>query len=112
MLRHVLIAYTSRPPIIEYLRAAFGRRGVEVSPVHADENTWFDRWVIHRANKLAHNFRLLSKSRNLFEDHPLSHMNFRSAQLRSAVAARKPDLVFVIRGLGFRPWSLQGARTK
>lgn len=112
MLRRVLIAYTSRPPIIEYLRSAFGRRGIEVRGVHADGNTWFDRFVIHRANKLAHNFRIIPKSRNLFEDHPLSHMNYRSRRLREAIAAWNPDLVFLIRGLGFRRWALEGARTK
>jgi glycosyltransferase involved in cell wall biosynthesis len=111
-LRRVLIAYTSRPPIIEYLKSAFARRGVEARGLHADENTWFDRWVIHRANKLAHNFRIVPKSRNLFEDHPLSHMNYRSRRLREAIAAWDPDLVFLIRGLGFRKWALEDARTK
>jgi spore maturation protein CgeB len=112
MLRRVLVAYTSWPPIIEYLGRAFARRGIEMQAAYADENTWFDRHVIHRVNKLAHNFRLLPKSRNLFEDHPLSHMNFRSAQLRAAIAKYDPDLVFHIRGLGFRPWALDGARVR
>jgi glycosyltransferase involved in cell wall biosynthesis len=111
-LRRILVAYTSRPPIIEYLKAAFARRGIEVRGVYADENTWFDRFVIHRANKLAHNFRIVPKSRNLFEDHPLSHLNYRSRRLREAIAAWDPDLVFLIRGLGFRRWALEGARTK
>lgn len=111
-LRRILVAYTSRPPIIQYLRAAFARRGIEVRGLHADDNTWFDRWVIHRTNKLAHNFRIIAKSRNLFEDHPLSHMNYRSRRLRDTIAEWDPDLVFLIRGLGFRPWALEGARTK
>jgi spore maturation protein CgeB len=112
MLRRVLIAYTSTPPIIEYLKAAFARRGIEAQGVFADENTWFDRLVIHRVNKLAHNFRLIPKPRNLFEDHPAAHINYRSSRLRAAIAAWDPDLVLVIRGLGYRPWALQGARRK
>lgn len=112
MLERVLIAYTSRPPIMRYLEAAFARRGIAVRRVHADENSWFDRFVIHGTNKLAHNFRILPKSRNLFEDHPLSHMNYRSRRLREAIATWDPDLVFLIRGLGFRQWALEGARTK
>lgn len=112
LLHKVLIAYTSRPPIIEYLKSAFARRGIAVRGVHADENTWFDRFVIHRTNKLAHNLRLIPKSRNLFEDHPLTHMNYRSRRLREAIAGWDPDLVFLIRGLGFRKWALEGARTK
>ncbi len=112
MLQRVLIAYTSRPPTIEYLKAAFGRRGIEAKGFYADRNTLFDRFVIRRLNKLAHNFRIIPKSRNWFEDHPLSHMNFRSGQLCSAIRAYDPDLVFLIRGLGFRSWALDGARAK
>jgi hypothetical protein len=112
MLRRVLIAYTSWPPIIEYLKAAFARRGIEVKALYADENTWFDLFVIRRLNKLAHNFRIIPKSKNFFEDHPLSHINFRSARLRDAISTYNPDLVFHIRGLGFRPWAFDGARVK
>src|SRR5882762_7926027 len=112
MLRRVLIAYTSRPPTIDYLRGAFARRGIEVEALLADQNTWFDRFIIRRLNKLAHNFRIIPKSMNFFEDHPLSHMNFRSAQLRSAITRYDPDLLFLIRGLGFRSWAVAGARTK
>lgn len=108
----MLVAYTSRPPVIEYLRSAFARRGIEVRGLHADQNTAFDRLVIHRANKLAHNLRLIPKSRNLFEDHPLAHMNYRSRRLREAIAGWQPDLVLLIRGLGFRRWALDGARAR
>jgi spore maturation protein CgeB len=80
--------------------------------VYADENTLFDRFVIHRLNKLAHNFRIIPKSRFLFEDHPWAHMNFRSSQLRAAIRAYDPDLVLLIRGLGFRSWAMEGARAK
>jgi spore maturation protein CgeB len=80
--------------------------------VYADENSWFDRFIIHRVNKLAHNFRLIPKSRNFFEDHPKSHMNFRSARLRAAIEDYDPDLLFVIRGLGFRRSAYEPARTK
>ena len=111
-LSRVVIAYTSRPPTIEYLKAAFARRGVEARAVFADDNTLFDRLVIHWVNKQAHNFRLVPKSRNLFDNHPSSHLNFRSAQLRSAIRAYDPDLVFVIRGLGYSPWAVDGARRK
>lgn len=112
MLRRVLIAYTSKPPIIDYLTAAFARRGIEVRAAFADDNTWFDRLVIHQINKLAHNFRVIPKSKNFFEDRPASHMNFRSARLRDAISSFDPDLVFHIRGLGFRSWAFDGARKK
>lgn len=111
-LQRVLIAYTSRPPTIDYLKAAFARRGIEAKGLYADENTWVDRFVFRRFNKLAHNFGVLPKSRNFFEDHPSSHMNYRSSRLRAEIAAYEPDLVFLIRGLGFRSWATEGARTK
>lgn len=112
MLRRVLIAYTAWPPIIDYLKAAFARRGIEAKAFYAEANTWFDLLVIRRLNKLAHNFRIIPKSRNLFEDHPLSHTNFRSARLRDAISAYDPDLVFHIRGVSFRRWAFDAARVK
>ena len=112
MLRRVLIAYTSRPPIAQYLKSAFARRGIDTKSVFADDNSRFDRFVIHPLNKLAHNFRVIPKSRNFFENHPLSHMNFRSARLRSEIRSYDPDLVLLIRGLGYRPWAVERARLK
>ncbi|WP_341676025.1 glycosyltransferase [Niveibacterium sp. SC-1] len=108
-IRRVLIAYTPRPPILEYLRRAFARRGVEVitCPAH---NTAFDRFVIHPLNKQAHNLRLLPKSRSLFEDHPKTHKNHRSELLRTAIRQHDPDLVIVVRGIDYHPWALEGAR--
>lgn len=95
---------------MDYLKRAFARRGIEAQRFYADHNTWFDRLFIRRVNKLAHNFRIIPKSRNLFEEHPWSHMNYRSAELRRTIAAYDPDLVFHIRGLGFRRWAFEGAR--
>lgn len=99
----VLIAYSSRPPILDYLAGAFGRMGIETCLVRADENTWFDRYVIRRINKLAHSSRLLPKSRDLFMEHPLAHRNYRSAKLLAAKQSFAPDLVLIIRGINFRP---------
>jgi hypothetical protein len=39
-------------------------------------------------------------------------MNYRSTRLREAIRAQDPDLVFQIRGLGFRRWAFEGARRK
>jgi glycosyltransferase involved in cell wall biosynthesis len=112
MVQRVLIAFTSRPPIIQYLISAFGRRGIEARALYADDNTAFDRHFIHRVNKLAHNLRIIPKSRHLFADHPWSHMNYRSARLRETIAEWDPDLLFMIRGLGFRSSAFERARTK
>lgn len=100
--RKILLVYSSRPPILDYLSAAFGRCGAETRIVRADENTWFDRYVIHRVNKLAHSLRLLPKSRQLLEQHPLAHRNFRSDRLLAAYEEFRPDMVMLIRGINFR----------
>lgn len=106
----VLLTYFSRPPILEYLGRAFQRLGIQVRSIHAEENSWFDRFVIHRINKLAHNLRLLPKDRQLFSRHPLAHHNYRSQRFLDAYEEFRPDLVLVVRGPGIRPDVL--ARTR
>jgi spore maturation protein CgeB len=39
-------------------------------------------------------------------------MNYRSSRLRAAIAEWDPDLLLLIRGLGFRSWAFEGARRK
>lgn len=104
--RKVFIAYQASPPIIADLADAFGKRGVAVDFFHADANTFFDRFVVRRINKLAHSLRLIPKSRVLFPEHPLAHRNFRSAGLKAALAASDADFAFVIRGWSYRIESL------
>lgn len=112
MLKRVLVAYSSRPPIIEYLKRSFAKTGVEVRGFHADENHWFDRFVIHHVNKTAHNLRLVPKKRDLFSGHRLSHMNYRSRRLLEAVRDFSPDLVLIIRGIRFRDDVLKKIRKR
>lgn len=111
MPRRVLLVYSTRPPIIDDLAAAFARLGVDTDYVLADENHWFDRWVIRRVNKQMHNFRLLPKSKALFADHPLAHQNFRSAKLAQKMSEFAPDLVFLVRGINFNHAVLAQAPT-
>lgn len=97
MPKKILIAYRRQPPIIEYLVRAFAPLGVEVIPLYMDENTWFDKWVIHTVNKQLHNLRILPKSKSLFENHPLAHRNFLNDKLYSLYQAHQPDIVLLIR---------------
>jgi len=112
MLKRILIAYSSTPPLIRFLRPAFERAGIDTECVLAEQNTHFDRLVIHPINKWAHNLRVIPKSKNLFELHPLAHKNYRSTLLQQAIRNFDPDLVLLIRGLGFRDWALKEAKTK
>lgn len=97
MPKRILIAYRSQPPIIEYLERAFSLSGIEVIPLYMDENTWFDKWVIHTVNKQLHNLRMLPKSKSLFENHPLAHRNYLNDKLYALYQAYRPDIVLLIR---------------
>lgn len=100
-LQKVLLIYSSKPPIMQYLASAFSRKGIATEMVYADENHWFDRYVIHFANKMLHNLRMLSKKKTLFSKHPLAHKNYRSSKLIKTYHNFKPDLVLLIRGINF-----------
>jgi glycosyltransferase involved in cell wall biosynthesis len=108
----ILIAYSSRPPIIDYLKRAFSKLDVDAHGFYADENHWFDRHVIHQVNKTAHNLRLLPKSRDLFRDHPLKHLNFRSSGILEAVEEHSPELVLIVRGIRFTDQTLKKLRER
>lgn len=101
MLRRILIAYFPRPPIIDYLSMAFEKKGVETYGYFSDTNSWFDKYVIHFLNKTAHNLRIIPKDRDLFKDHPLSHLQYRSNRLLEKVKEVSPDLVLIVRGWRF-----------
>lgn len=108
--KKVLIVYFPRPPIIDYLKKAFERKGIEAHGYYSDTNNWFDKYVIHYLNKYAHNLRILPKSKVLFKDHPLSHLQFRSQKLLEKVREVSPDIVFVVRGWRFTEDVLQEIR--
>jgi len=109
-LKKVLIAYSSKPPIVEYLKKAFAARGVEVEGFYADENHWFDRVVIRHVNKAAHNLRVLPKDRGFFDAHPLRHLNYRSSRLALKVKAFAPEMVLLIRGIRIKEDALREIR--
>lgn len=109
-LKKVLLVYSSKPPIMRYLASAFNRKGISTEMVYADVNHWFDRYIIHSVNKMLHNFRILSKDRSVFSDHPLSHKNYRSYNLWKAYKQFNPDLVLLIRGIKFRHDVLEDIR--
>src|SRR5471030_974371 len=107
-LSRVLIVYSQKPPIIDYLESAFSRSGITASHVYANKSTWFDKWIIHPINKQMHNFRVLPKNQKLFENQPLAHKNYRSANLAKKVAEFKAYLVVLIRSLYFNTSTLEG----
>ena len=101
-LKKVLLVYSSKPPIMQYLASAFSRKGISTEMVYANANHWFDRYIIHPANKMLHNFRIIPKDKSVFSDYPLSHKNYRSSNLRKTYQLFNPDMVLIIRGIGFQ----------
>ena len=101
-LQKVLLVYSSKPPIMQYLASAFNCKGISTGMVYADENHWFDRYIIHGVNKMLHNLRILPKDKSVFSNHPLSHKNHRSSNLWKTYKQFNPDLVLLIRGIGFQ----------
>ena len=111
-LTKILIAYSSKPPILEYLERSFTKMGMEVGKFYSDNNHWFDRYCIRHINKQAHNLRILPKEKNFFKDYPLAHLNYRSSRLLKAVEAFSPDLVLMVRGIRFRKETLEEIRKR
>ena len=97
--KRVLLVFQLRPPIMDYLEKSFNDLGIEVIKFYSNDNTWFDRYVINRLNKQLHNLRILPKTKNLFQNHPLAHRNYLSAKLRKVYEEMQPDLVLAIRGM-------------
>ncbi|MDI6744877.1 MAG: hypothetical protein QMD07_05820, partial [Thermodesulfovibrionales bacterium] len=106
----VLLVYSSKPPIMQYLASAFNRKGISTEMVYADANHWFDRYIIHSANKLLHNLRIIPKDKSVFSNHPLTHINYRSSNLWKIYKQFNPDMVLLIRGIGFRHNVLEDIR--
>ncbi|MBI1912997.1 MAG: glycosyltransferase [Deltaproteobacteria bacterium] len=109
-LKRVLLVYSSKPPITEYMERAFRKKGIEADHVHADVNSWFDKYVIHNVNKTAHNLRILPKGRDLFKEHPLAHLHYRGTRLAEKIKEYSPDLILLIRGIRFTEDVLKYAR--
>lgn len=107
MVNKILIAYSSKPSIGKYLASSFSKKGIQCRIVLADENHWFDRYIIHTVNKQLHNFGILPKNKNLFSNHPLAHKNFRSKNLITAFDKFGPDAVLLIRGIDFSTNTLE-----
>ena len=110
-LRRVLLYYVTRPPIMEHLRKAFARRGVEATCVDEHVNTRIDRFVFHTINKQAHNFRILPKDRVWFAEHPLTQRIWREKVLLDTFRDFRPDMALMLRGLfGIRAATLETIR--
>lgn len=112
-LKRVVLAYSTNPPIMDYMKRAFERAGVEAYCFDVQKNnSWFDRLVIHNLNKQAHNFRILPKDKTFFNDHPLSHLHYRGAKLVELIDRTSPDLVLIMRGIRFTEEALRKVRQR
>lgn len=97
-LKSVLIVSQGHPPLGRYLADAFKAQGIEAVVFSTDQNTWFDKWVIHPVNKQLHNLRILPKGKSVWTDHPWSHRNYLDSNFRKLYQRVQPDMILAIRG--------------
>ncbi|NNM52241.1 MAG: glycosyltransferase [Pseudomonadales bacterium] len=100
MLKRILLCHdASLAPIMTYLSTAFERQGICACCFDSSlYTTWIDKVLFKFINKQAHNFRILPKSANFFENSPWNHQNYRSRKLKERIDQFQPDLLLVIRG--------------
>jgi hypothetical protein len=97
-LKSVLIVSQGHPPLGRYLAEAFKARGIAAMVFSTDQNTWFDKWVIHPVNKQLHNLRILPKGKNVWVNHPWAHRNHLETQFKKQLDQQSPDLILAVRG--------------
>ncbi len=103
----LVVGNCDRPPVMSAIARTLTRLGVGNQHLYSQLcNTLFDRFIIHPVNHYARVLRLKPKHLNLFEGHPQSHREHRNRELLHLVAEYQPDLVFLIRGLKFKPETL------
>ena len=97
-LKSVLIVSQGHPPLGRCLADAFKTQGIEAFVFCTDQNTWFDKWVIHPVNKQLHNLRILPKGKNVWVNHRWAHRNYLETKFQEQLNRQPPDLLLVIRG--------------
>lgn len=97
-LKSVLIISQGHPPLGQYLANAFKAQGIEAAMFCTDQNTWFDKWIIHPVNKQLHNLRILPKGKNVWSRHRWAHRNYLETQFQKELNHIKPDLILAVRG--------------
>lgn len=97
-LKSVLIVSQGHPPLGRYLADAFKIQGIDAVVFCTDQNTWFDKWVIHPVNKQLHNLRILPKDKNVWVNHRWAHRNYLETQFRQQLNRQQPDLILAVRG--------------
>ena len=97
-LKSILIVSQGHPPLGRYLADAFKTQGVDAVVFSTDQNTWFDKWIIHPVNKQLHNLRILPKGKNVWVNHPWAHRNYLETQFQQQLSQQQPDLILAVRG--------------
>ncbi len=92
----LILTQVDKPPLAAALAGAFRKQGIDARVFYTWlTNTWFDRLVIRPLNHYARTLRLIPKSRNLFQDHPKSHKEYRSRKALELFREFQPDLVLI-----------------
>ena len=94
----IVIVSQGHPPLGRYLADAFKAQGIQAIVFSTDQNTWFDKWVIHPVNKQLHNLRIVPKGKNVLTNHRWAHRNYLETQFQQQLSQQQPDLILAVRG--------------
>jgi hypothetical protein len=106
----IVIVSQGHPPLGRYLADAFKVQCIQATVFSTDQNTWFDKWVIHPVNKQLHNLRILPKGKNVLTNHRWAHRNYLETQFQKLLDAQQPDLILAVRGSTYCETTLQNCR--
>jgi len=98
-MKKILITFDDYFLILSYLKKEFRALDIEVN-IFSTNNTqhWLNRFLYKKINKIAKNFGLIPKDKDLFWRSRFSYENFRDRQFEDRIKQFAPDLIFCIHG--------------
>jgi hypothetical protein len=98
-LKKILISFDDYFLILSYLKKEFRALDIEVN-IFSTNNTqhWLNRFFYKKINRIAKNFGLIPKDKDLFWKSRFSYENYRDRQFEDRIKQFAPDLIFCIHG--------------
>lgn len=101
-IKRILIAYDDDNPIAFHLAKEFESLSIKTNIFIPNKTEhWLNRFVYKKLNKLARNFRIVSKGTNLFLSSKYVYKNYLESQFAKRINEFQPELIFCIHGQRF-----------
>ena len=98
----VLVAYDDDYRIAFHLMDELRRRSIDCEFFVTNKTeSWINKVIFRKINKIARNLRLIKKGSDLFYRSPLSYTQYLESELQKRIISFKPDLIFCIHGQRF-----------